>query len=172
MMNLPSLTVTCAVMIAPISLAACGSSSTSSGAATTSPSPAAASPSPAAASPSPAAAAGAPVVTTGTAMVSGASKSILTDLTGHTLYYRTPDTATSAGCTGGCAQAWPPLAGPSGTPTSAISIPGTLAVITSGNGPQVTYNGHPLYHFGSTPPGDTSGNGIAGIWYVATPGLT
>jgi predicted lipoprotein with Yx(FWY)xxD motif len=112
------------------------------------------------------------VVATATATVGGVSKTILTDTSGKTLYYRTPDTATTAGCTGGCAGAWPPLAGPSGTPTSSTAIPGTLAVITSGNGPQVTYNGHPLYRFGSTPPGDTSGNGVGGIWFAATPALT
>jgi predicted lipoprotein with Yx(FWY)xxD motif len=112
------------------------------------------------------------VVATATATVGGASKTILTDTSGKTLYYRTPDTATSAGCIGGCASAWPPLAGPSGTPTSSTPIPGSLAVIVSGNGPQVTYNGHPLYRFGSRAPGDTSGDGVAGIWFVATPSLT
>lgn len=116
--------------------------------------------------------AGTAVVATATATVGGVSKTILTDTSGKTLYYRTPDTATNAGCTGGCAGAWPPLGVPSGTPTGSTPIPGPLAVINSGNGPQVTYNDHPLYRFGSTPPGDTWGNGVAGIWYVATPGLT
>ena len=172
MMNLRSLTVTCALMIAPITLAACGSSSTSSGSATTSTPSALAAPSQATA-PSPAAtSAGTAAVATATTTVGGVSKTILTDTSGKTLYYRTPDTATNAGCTGGCAGAWPPLAGPSGTPTSSTSIPGTLAVINSGNGAQVTYNGHPLYRFGATPPGDTSGNGVGGIWFVAAPGLT
>jgi predicted lipoprotein with Yx(FWY)xxD motif len=173
MMNMRSLTATCALMIAPITLAACGSSSTSSGSATTSTPSAVAAPSQAAAAPSPAAtSAGTAVVATATATVGGVSKTILTDTSGKTLYYRTPDTATKAACTGGCAGAWPPLAGPSGTPTSSTPIPGTLAVINSGNGPQVTYNGHPLYRFGATPPGDTSGNGVGGIWFVATAGLT
>jgi predicted lipoprotein with Yx(FWY)xxD motif len=168
--NIRSLTVTCVLMIAPLTLAACGSSSTSSGTSLyPTPSAAAPTPSAAAASPTQAAPAGTAVVATSTASVGGVSKTILTDTAGRTLYYRTADTATASTCTGGCASAWPPLAGPSGTPTSTTSIPGKLAVVTSGNGPQVTYNGHFLYRFGSTPPGDTSGNGIAGVWFVATP---
>ena len=173
MRNLRSVSVTWALMIPLITLSACGSSSTGSGAAAVSTPSAQASPSPAAAAPSPAATtAGTVVVTTAMATVAGASGAILTDITGRTLYYRTLDTATTAGCTGGCANAWPPLAAPPGTPTSSTPLSGFLVVITSGNGRQVSYNGHPLYRFGSTPPGDVSGNGIGGIWFVATPGLT
>jgi predicted lipoprotein with Yx(FWY)xxD motif len=35
---------------------------------------------------------------------------------------------------------------------------------------QVTYNGHPLYHFaGDQAPGDTNGQGVGGIWFVVSP---
>ena len=45
-------------------------------------------------------------------------------------------------------------------------------MINSGNGAQLAYNGHPLYRYMNTPPGNTSGEGIAGVWHVATPSLT
>ena len=37
-------------------------------------------------------------------------------------------------------------------------------------GPQVTYNGWPLYYFsGDSAPGDTNGEGPGGVWYVVDP---
>lgn len=105
-------------------------------------------------------------------MVGGKSVTILTDTQGLTLYYRTSDTATSV-CSGGCAGAWPPVLLPQGTPGSSTSLPGTLATMTDANGRQVTYNGHPLYRFASdSGPGSTQGDGVGGVWFVATPSLT
>jgi predicted lipoprotein with Yx(FWY)xxD motif len=97
---------------------------------------------------------------------------ILTDAKGLTLYYRTSDTATSV-CSGGCAQAWPPLLfNGSGAPTSSASLPGKLSVVNDANGTQVAYQGHPLYTFASdTAPGQTSGEGVANVWFVATTDL-
>lgn len=112
------------------------------------------------------------VVQTATASVSGASETVLTDTHGMTLYYFDPDTATTAACTGGCTQVWPPLLLPAGTPHASASLSGTLATVQDANGRQVTYNGHPLYTFsGDTKPGDTNGNGIQGKWHVATPSI-
>lgn len=109
-------------------------------------------------------------VCTKTVTVSGKSQTALADSSGKTLYYFTPDSATSATCTGSCAQAWPPLtasSSPMGT-----SLSGSLAMITSGNGAQVEYNGHPLYRYaGDQSQSDTKGEGLFGKWYVATPDL-
>lgn len=113
------------------------------------------------------------VVQTATATVNGKSETILTNTHGMTLYYFTPDTATTAACTGGCASTWPPLlyAG-SGSPTSATTLTGTLAAATNANGKQVLYNNHFLYTFsGDMAPGQTNGEGIAGKWFVATTSL-
>lgn len=111
---------------------------------------------------------------TATAMVSGTSKTILTNAQGLTLYYRTSDVPPATVCSGGCAAAWPPLvASGSGTPTSAASLPGKLTVVADANGNQVEYNGHPLYTFSSdTGPGQTTGEGVGGVWHVCTPSLT
>ena len=113
------------------------------------------------------------VVKTATATVNGKSETILTNANGMTLYYFTPDTATAAACTGGCASTWPPLLfSGSGAPTSATTLSGTLTAASNANGNQVSYNNHFLYTFsGDTAAGQTNGEGIAGKWFVATTSL-
>lgn len=112
------------------------------------------------------------VVNTATATVSGKSETILTNGQGMTLYYFDPDTATSIACTAGCATVWPPLL-TKGTPQATTSLAGTLSTRQDSLGLQVTYNGHPLYHYsGDQKPGDTTGDGISGQWHVATPTIS
>ncbi|HEV2456735.1 MAG TPA: hypothetical protein VGS80_00095, partial [Ktedonobacterales bacterium] len=108
-------------------------------------------------------------VKTATATVKGHSTTILTDGQGMTLYYRTTDTASSSTCTGACANTWPPLLTAS-APTTASPLSGTLSALSDANGTQVTYNGHLLYTYsGDSKPGDTYGEGVGGVWLVATP---
>ena len=111
------------------------------------------------------------VVKTATVTVQGKSETVLTDAQGKTLYYFTPDTATTSACTGGCAQNWPPLvATGSGTPTGDSSLTGKLTVVTTANGKQIAYNGHLLYTFAAdSGPGQATGQGVGGKWFVATP---
>lgn len=113
------------------------------------------------------------LVQTATATVKGQSQTILTDVQGKTLYYFTPDTATTSACTGSCAQTWPPLlATGSSALTSAASLTGKLTAQTTANGNQVEYNRHLLYIFsGDSAPGQTNGEGLFGKWFVATPSL-
>jgi len=148
------------VLLLAMVVAACGSS-TSSGSSST--------PTPAATTPSSSNA----LIKTTTATVSGKSEMILTNAQGKTLYYFTPDTATTTACTSSCADNWPPLlATGSSTPTSATSLPGKLTMQTTANGNQVEYNGHLLYTFaGDSGPGLTKGEGLFGKWFVATPDL-
>ena len=110
------------------------------------------------------------IIKTSSATVNGKSVTILTNAQGMTLYYFKPDTATTTACTGSCAKNWPPLVfSSSGSPTSAAALPGALSVVNDSNGQQVEYNGHMLYTFsGDTAPGQTHGEGIKGIWFVAT----
>ena len=133
--------------------AACGSASSSGG---TTPSSSAA------------------IIKTTSATVNGQSVTILTNAQGMTLYYLKPDTATTSACTGACAGNWPPLVfTSSGSPGSANALPGTLSVLADANGQQVEYNGHLLYMFsGDTAPGQTNGEGVKGVWFVATTTLS
>ena len=114
------------------------------------------------------------LIKTATATVKGTSETILTNAQGLTLYYRTSDVPPSTVCSGGCAGVWPPLVvSGSGAPTSAASLPGKLTTVADANGNQVEYNGHPLYTYsGDTGPGQTTGEGVGGVWHVATPSLT
>lgn len=96
--------------------------------------------------------------------------SFLTDGAGMTLYIFTNDVADSgiSVCNDDCAANWPPFfvegaALPEGTP-------GELTTITRDDGtPQLAYNGLPLYLWvGDTAPGDTTGEGVGDVWYVAS----
>jgi predicted lipoprotein with Yx(FWY)xxD motif len=159
-------------------LAACGSNTSSSGSGGTTPTSSASGYNPGryggGGGKTPTASSSGSLIKTATATVNGKSVTILTNAQGLTLYYRTSDAPPSTVCSGGCAGAWPPLViSGSGTPSSATSLPGKLTVVADANGNQVEYNGHPLYTYsGDTGPGQTTGEGVAGIWHVCTPSLT
>jgi predicted lipoprotein with Yx(FWY)xxD motif len=91
---------------------------------------------------------------------------IVADERGLSLYAFTPDSDTTSACTGGCADAWPPLAGPAEAGDGVDSS--LLGTITRDDGStQATYGGHPLYHYaGDAGPGDTSGQGTGDQWFV------
>lgn len=97
---------------------------------------------------------------------------VLTDAKGFTVYWFSLDTPAKSSCSGACASAWPPVAGPVSA-ASGVTLSGTLGTITrSGGSKQETYNGHPLYTFsGDSGPGKTGGNGISGYggtWHAVT----
>jgi predicted lipoprotein with Yx(FWY)xxD motif len=143
-------------------MAACGGGSSSSGGSSSTPAASAAAPSTAA------------VVKTATATVDGKSETILTDAKGMTLYHYTPDKGGKVTCTGGCAAAWPPLMLPAGiTKATGTGLTGTLATVPGATGGmQVTYNGWPLYGWiKDKAPGDTTGQGVGGNWFVVTPDI-
>jgi predicted lipoprotein with Yx(FWY)xxD motif len=96
---------------------------------------------------------------------------ILIDAEGRTLYLFMRDSNNTSNCTGGCAQTWPPLL-VTGTPTGGLGVEASKIGTTSRSdgGTQVTYNGHPLYHYAQdSAPGDTEGQGVGGNWFVVSP---
>jgi predicted lipoprotein with Yx(FWY)xxD motif len=110
-------------------------------------------------------------------VVSTAKTSLGTLLVGQdglTLYLFEADTTSKSTCSDSCAQTWLPLL-TTGAPVAGAGVKQALLSTTErGDGSrQVTYNGHPLYHFaGDTKAGDTSGEGLncfgAG-WDVVSP---
>lgn len=138
-------------------IAACGGSSPSGTAATT---------------PSPTAA---PNVLAQSETVAGKPTVILVDSKGMTLYLWKKDTGTGkVDCVGGCAAIWPPFVLPAGTmhPVGGSGVTGTLTTLDNpeGKGAQVVYNGWPLYYYvKDKAPGDTTGQGVGGNWFVVTP---
>ena len=96
--------------------------------------------------------------------------SFLVDGKGMTLYIFKSDSSGASNCGADCADTWPPLTvSGSAAPTAGPGLTGKLGVITRSDGAkQVTYNGWPLYYFsGDQRPGDTLGQAIAGLWFVA-----
>jgi len=176
------LVVPTALVFLLLGLAACGSStsattsSTSAGAAATAAASSASTPTTAAtpttAMASPAANAASPAAGGTTIMVATDATlgKILTNANGMTLYVFAKDTAGTSACNAGCAANWPPLTA-TGTPTVSSGVTGTVSVITRADGSsQVAYNGKPLYtYIKDTAPGQTTGQGVGGVWSVATP---
>ena len=113
------------------------------------------------------------VIQTATVTINGQSKTVLTNAKGLTLYYFTADSATHSALSRNCLQVWPPLLfSGSGGPTSSTSLTVKLSVQMDINGNQIEYNGHPLYTFsGDSAPRQTNGEGLYGVWFVATPNL-
>jgi len=93
---------------------------------------------------------------------------VLVNLDGMTLYTYDRDVARSgrSNCNGECAFIWPPLqAGDYTKPSGDFSI-----ITREGGERQWVYKGKPLYLFsGDANPGDNAGNGVNGLWKVATP---
>ncbi|MET7271261.1 hypothetical protein ABZS59_08735 [Streptomyces flaveolus] len=96
---------------------------------------------------------------------------ILVDGKDRTLYLFLADKKNKSHCTGGCAEAWPPLL-TDGPAKAGEGVDKKLLDIAkrSDGAEQVTYNGHPLYYYaGDTEPGQTNGQGLdqfGAVWYV------
>lgn len=107
-------------------------------------------------------------IKTASVSVAGTTETVLTNLQGLTLYYRTSDTSTSVYS----GSAWPPLLS-STVPGGLPSLPGKVTVVSNANGSQLAYNGHPLYTYaGDSAAGQANGQGLGGVWFVVTPGLS
>jgi predicted lipoprotein with Yx(FWY)xxD motif len=96
---------------------------------------------------------------------------VLVGPNGMTLYTRKSDPANGSTCSGGCADSWPPFLVKTGTVVSGGSgVAGRFATFSRSGKRQVTYKGRALYYFvGDAYVGDTNGQGLGGVWYVAKP---
>jgi predicted lipoprotein with Yx(FWY)xxD motif len=98
---------------------------------------------------------------------------IVTDAKGMTLYLFKKDVGTTSNCYAQCAANWPPLIlDPSARLIAGKGLESSLLGTTqrTDGSMQVTYNGHPLYHYSKdTKPGDTVGQGVGTIWFVVSP---
>lgn len=96
---------------------------------------------------------------------------VLVNARGRTLYLFLKDRDGRSHCTGRCTRVWPPalVSGrPRVGPGLKTSIVGTVRRPDGTR--QVVYNGHPLYTLtADSGPGQTSGQGFQGTWYVVSP---
>jgi len=95
---------------------------------------------------------------------------ILVDGNGNSLYFFSRDTKATSECAGGCLDNWPVFYDANievGTGLEASDF----GTITRGDGSrQTTYKGWPLYYFANdNVAGDTNGDGVGGVWFVAKP---
>jgi len=91
---------------------------------------------------------------------------------GMTVYVFLNDSPGTTTCYDSCQQTWPPLLVDSGvTPSGGDGVTATLGTIQRTDGSiQVTLDGWPLYYFaGDGAAGDTNGQGVGNVWYVARP---
>jgi predicted lipoprotein with Yx(FWY)xxD motif len=163
---LTALTAACGTS-APVAGGAYGATATTSAA---SPAMPASSPAP----PSPITTArGAPMIPAKTLLTVEKTKIgyVLATGSGMTLYWYGHDvkgSGTSA-CTGACLTSWPALRGRPGA-AAGVALSGKLGMITRADGVvQATYNGYPLYTYAADmTAGQTTGNGVGGVWHVIT----
>jgi predicted lipoprotein with Yx(FWY)xxD motif len=91
---------------------------------------------------------------------------------GMALYVFKKDQGSTSTCTGACATSWPPFVLAAGDTVQAGSgVAGTVGSTDRADGTkQVTYNGAPVYYFaGDKKAGDTTGEGVNGVWFLAKP---
>ncbi len=97
----------------------------------------------------------------------------LTTADGRTLYTFANDEPGVSNCTGDCLEAWPAFTVPSEEALVAVAgLEGEWGVIAGDEGAplHVTYNGMPLYLYAEDfLPGDTFGQGLGDVWFVAAP---
>jgi predicted lipoprotein with Yx(FWY)xxD motif len=95
----------------------------------------------------------------------------LTGKDGLTIYYFAADTVPGVSvCEGDCLAAWPPVTVPPGNTVAAgEGVSGVIGLISGTDGStQVTYDGRPLYYWqGDTEAGQTTGQGVNEVWWVA-----
>ena len=89
---------------------------------------------------------------------------VYTDDAGMTLYTFNQDEPNISNCNGGCATKWPPLIA-----KNTAEEKGRFSIITrADNSKQWALDGMPLYRwFKDTKPGDTTGEEVNSVWYVA-----
>lgn len=90
---------------------------------------------------------------------------VLTAKNGMTLYTFAKDTKGKSNCSGGCADSWPPYLAKSGEKAPGK---GFSKIKRADGSSQWAKNGEALYFWvGDSAPGDTTGDGVGGVWNVA-----
>jgi predicted lipoprotein with Yx(FWY)xxD motif len=91
---------------------------------------------------------------------------------GRALYHFANDSSGVSACTGNCATNWPPYIVKADDPlTGGTGIRQEISTVIRPEGPlQATYGGKPLYFWHNDKgEGDTGGQGVGGVWFVALP---
>lgn len=106
--------------------------------------------------------------------------SYLSDKTGRSLYFFATDANGQASCTGGCEAVWPAFFVDNLTAdklAAGLTLSDFATITTTSGKKQLTYKGWPLYYYapsinGTNTPetaGQTTGDGVGGVWFIAKP---
>lgn len=89
---------------------------------------------------------------------------ILTDANGMTLYIFDKDEPGVTNCYDQCATNWPPLIA-----DASATAEGEFTLVDRTDGTKMwAYKGWPLYYWkDDVNPGDTTGDGVGGVWHLA-----
>ena len=97
----------------------------------------------------------------------------LVDANGMTLYWTTLDASGQSNVTGTVLANWPVFYAASVVVPSSLATSDFGSITRSDGTKQTTYKGWPLYYFiKDKNPGDASGQGIGGVWFVVSPTAT
>jgi len=103
----------------------------------------------------------------GPAMEADSAKGkVFVDEKGMTLYIFDKDEAGKSNCYDQCATNWPPLAAAAGAMAD-----GDWTIVDRTDGTKMwAFKGKPVYLWiKDTKPGDITGDGVGGVWHLATP---
>ena len=96
--------------------------------------------------------------------------SILTDADGMSLYFFSLDTKDTSECLGGCLNAWPVFYKEDIIVDSGLDAADFATIERTDGAMQTTYKGWPLYYFANDAvAGDTLGDKVNDVWYIAKP---
>ena len=96
--------------------------------------------------------------------------SILTDSEGKTLYFFSKDSKDTSVCEGECEANWPVFYEEELTLDTGLDTTDFSTITRSDGSKQTVYQGWPLYYFvNDTNSGDTNGDKVGDVWYVAKP---
>lgn len=106
--------------------------------------------------------------------------SYLSDKDGKSLYFFSTDANGQASCTGGCEAVWPPFYVDNLTAdklAAGLTFSDFATITTTSGKKQLTYKGWPLYYYAPNvngtntleTAGQTTGDGVGGVWFIAKP---
>lgn len=95
---------------------------------------------------------------------------LLTDIAGNTLYFFTKDAFEASVCNDQCEVNWPVFYSETVSAGSELNSEDFNTIIRNDSTKQTTYKGWPLYYFfNDKSAGETNGENINGVWFVAKP---
>ena len=96
--------------------------------------------------------------------------SVLVDGDGKSLYFFSKDTKDTSECVDGCLDAWPVFYGENLEVSTGLDASDFGTITRTDGSMQTTYKNWPLYYFtNDNNAGDTNGDGVGSVWFIAKP---